>query len=136
MIDTIIISILSIAVILLLYGLAFLKKQQIDQFMLLTQAKLDNDILSKSLSQIAREKQLVESEDFMKFLTSSRDYAFEYIDAVQDAVKEYNATLEPIFTYFKKYGKIVGESPDTDHLDKIIAAHEEFMNIMPSEPGK
>jgi hypothetical protein len=136
MIDTIIISILSIVVIVLLYGLAYIKKKQIDQFLVLIQSQLDNDLLSKRLAQIAQEKQLVESEDFMRFMTESRDYAFEYISTVQEAVKEYNNAIEPVFAYYLKYGKLMGESPDTDHLDKIIAAHTEFMKIMPSEPGK
>lgn len=133
MINTIVVALLSIAVIVLLYGLAYVKKKQINLLLMLAQSQLDNELLSSRLAQIAQEKQLVESEDFMKFMTDSRDYAFEYIDAVQEAIKEYNAVLLPIFNYFSKYGKIVGETPDTDHLDKIMAAHAEFMKIMPSE---
>jgi hypothetical protein len=137
MIETIIIAIQSILLIVALYGWIFLKKTQVNLVLKLTQSQLDQNILQQKLAQINEDKRLLESEEFMQFLTSSREYAFEYIEAVQEAITEYNSVLEPIINYHKTYGMALGmESVPYNNLEKIAKAHDALMEIMPSDPNK
>jgi hypothetical protein len=137
MIETIIIAIQSILLIVALYGWIFLKKTQVNLVLKLTQSQLDQNILQQKLAQINEDKRLLESEEFMQFLTSSREYAFEYIEAVQEAITEYNSVLEPIINYHKTYGMAFGmDSVPYNNLEKIAKAHDALMEIMPSDPNK
>jgi hypothetical protein len=137
MIETIIIAIQSILLIVALYGWIFLKKTQVNLVLKLTQSQLDQNMLQQKLAQINEDKRLLESEEFMQFLTSSREYAFEYIEAVQEAISEYNSVVEPILNYHKNYGMAFGmDSVPFRNLEDISKAHEALMEIMPSEPNK
>jgi len=137
MIETIVIAIQSILLIVALYGWIFLKKTQVNLILKLTQAQLDQNMLQQKLAQINEDKRLLESEEFMQFLNSSREYAFEYIEAVQEAISEYNRVVEPILKYHRTYGMAFGaESVPSQNLDEISKAHEALMEIMPSEPNK
>lgn len=137
MIDTIVISILTVLLITSLYGLAFLKKKQIDLVLQLTQSKIDIGILNNKIAQINEDKKLVESEEFMQFLTSSREYAFDYIEAVQYAIDEYNKVVGPILKYHDTYGLAFGlDSLHYKNLEAISQAHKQMMEIMPSDPNK
>jgi tRNA splicing endonuclease len=134
-IETIIIGVLSVLLIVSLYGLAFLKKQQIDLALHLAQSKIDVGILQQQVIQMNEDKKLLESEEFMQFLTSSREYAFDYIQAVQDAISDYNAVVEPLIKYHQTYGMAFGmDSVPYQQMESISKAHEAFMEIMPSEP--
>lgn len=136
MIETIIIAAQSVLLISALYGLAFLKKGQIDLVLKLAQSKIDIGILNNKIAQMHEDKKLVESEEFMAFITSSRDYAFEYIEAVQDAITDYNAVLEPIINYHRTYGMAFGmDSVPYTNLEKIAKAHDALMEIMPTDPN-
>lgn len=137
MIETIIISLLSVLLIASLYGIVFLKKKQVDLVLSLAQSKVDINILQQKLIQMNEDKKLVESEEFMQFLTSSREYAFDYIEAVQDAIAEFNSVVEPLIAYHRKYGMAFGmDTVPYKQMDQIAKAHDALMEIMPSEPGK
>lgn len=136
MIETIIIGVLSVLLIVSLYGLAFLKKQQIDLALRLSQSQIDAGILQQKIMQMNEDKKLLESEEFMQFLTSSREYAFDYIQAVQDAISDYNSVVEPLLEYHNKYGMAFGmDSVPYNQMDTISKAHAALMEIMPSDPG-
>lgn len=53
---------------------------------LYVQQVLDNGILQEELLKIQSEKTLEQNESFVKFLSESRDWAFEYIEKVQQAI--------------------------------------------------
>lgn len=53
---------------------------------LFVQRELDNGILQEQLLKIKSEKTLEQNESFVKFLSESRDWAFEYIENVQQAI--------------------------------------------------
>jgi hypothetical protein len=136
MIETIIIAIESVLIVLALYGMIMLKKAQIDLVLKLTQSKVDIGILNDKIIQMHEDKKLLESEEFMAFIASSREYAFEYIEAVQEAITEYNAVIEPIINYHRTYGMAFGmDSVPYANLEKIAKAHDALMEIMPTDPN-
>lgn len=83
----------------------------------LIQSKADNMILSQKLGEALAEKSLADNEGFVKFLTTSRDWAFEYIEAVQNKIKALQDAMES--------GKEAG----------IDSAYKELVNMIP-EDGK
>ena len=84
-----IVSALVLLVILLAYKNRKLFRKSVqaemDKFFIL--AKLDNII------QGSENKNIEESEGFVKFLSESRDWAFEYIEDVQQALRAYDIAL-------------------------------------------
>lgn len=83
----------------------------------LIQSKADNMILSQKLGEALAEKSLADNEGFVKFLTTSRDWAFEYIEAVQNKIKDLQSAM------------------DSGVDAKISVAYQELINMIP-EDGK
>jgi Tfp pilus assembly protein PilE len=77
----------------------------------------------------------IHKENFIKFLSDSRDWAFAYIEDVQQALNKFITEVEPEIVYFEKYGAILSEQrPDYISLKKISEAFKELKSVMPVEP--
>jgi hypothetical protein len=77
----------------------------------------------------------IHKENFIKFLSDSRDWAFTYIEDVQKALDKFITDVEPEIIYFEKYGEILStQRPDYISLKKISEAFKELKSIMPAEP--
>lgn len=133
MIETIIIAVLSVLLLSSIYLIALFKKKSIDLTLKNAQAFIDRNILEQKLMQINEDKRLVESEEFMKFMISSRDYAFEYIETVQEALKEFSDVIEPIIKYHSTYGQVLGETPAWLQMEEISKAYANLVNVLPKE---
>jgi hypothetical protein len=72
-------------------------------------------------------------ESFIKFLSDSRDSAFEYIEEVQSALFKFVNKVNPDISYFKEYGDIMAMKPNYDALKNIISAYEDLVKILPKE---
>ena len=48
-------------------------------------------------------------EAFLKFVSDSRDWAYQYIDDVQAGINKFVNDIEPEITYFDEYG-VVGSA--------------------------
>jgi heme/copper-type cytochrome/quinol oxidase subunit 2 len=87
----------------------------------LIQLTLDNMVLQESIDKLSQEYEnlnLKESDGFVKFLSDSRAWAFEYIEKVQESIKELNLAME-------------------DGVDeKIAAAYQDLLSHLPKEDGK
>jgi hypothetical protein len=75
----------------------------------------------------------VHKENFIKFLSDSRDWAFEYIEEVQHGLNKFVDDIEPEINYFKEYGDIGSMQPNYYSLKKITSAYEELKNLLPKE---
>lgn len=71
-------------------------------------------------------------EDFLKFVSDSREWAFEYIEEVQLALNNFKEKVEPQIEYFDKYGEILSNQRADYQLLKIISdAYKELIVILP-----
>jgi hypothetical protein len=86
MIEIVIVSILSIATVAASVSIAYLLKSNKDLTSQLIQSGIANLDLKDELVRLRDEKELGENNDFVKFLSDSRDWAFEYIENVQNAI--------------------------------------------------
>lgn len=75
-------------------------------------------------------------EHFIKFLSDSRDYAFEYIDKVQVALKEFIDIADKEFAYFDAYGILTEQYPNYEAMKTISAEYKKLKNLLPEEPPK
>lgn len=86
------------------------------------QSELDKDLLKKQIMQALEDKKLVESEEFMMFLSKSREDAFAYIEEAQSAVKKFDDDIK----------KILSEDGNTvDTLMKILDANKQLQKLLP-----
>jgi alpha-L-fucosidase len=84
-------------------------------------------------SPVSKEDQDIHKENFIKFLSDSRDWAFEYIEDVQKQLEEFIRDIEPEIMYFDEYG-IVGDAyPHYHSMKKISSAYKDLKKMLPEE---
>lgn len=75
----------------------------------------------------------VHQENFIKFLSDSRDWAYDYIENVQKELKSFADEVEPLLVYFDEYGDAGPLGPNYDALKKISVAFKELKQVLPEE---
>ena len=75
----------------------------------------------------------VHKENFIKFLSDSRDWAYLYIEDVQKGLTKFVNEIEPEIAYFDEYG-LVGEAyPHYHSMKKISKEYQELKKLLPTE---
>lgn len=75
----------------------------------------------------------VHKENFIKFLSDSRDWAYLYIEDVQSGLTEFVNAIEPEIAYFDEYG-IIGEAyPHYHSMKKISQEYKKIKKFLPTE---
>jgi hypothetical protein len=75
----------------------------------------------------------IHKENFIKFLSDSRDWAFSYIEEVQFGLNKFVSDIEPEINYFKEYGDVTSMHPNYYSLKKITDAYNELAKLLPKE---
>lgn len=75
----------------------------------------------------------VHKENFIKFISDSRDWAFEYIEEFQAGLDEFVSSVEPEINYFKEYGDLMSMSPNYYSLKKIVEEYEKLKKLLPKK---
>lgn len=75
----------------------------------------------------------VHKENFIKFLSDSRDWAYEYIEDVQGSLTLFISEIEPEIAYFDEYGLVGDAYPHYHSMKKISQAYKELKKIMPED---
>ena len=75
----------------------------------------------------------IHKENFIKFLSDSRDWAFAYIEEVQRGLTKFVDDVEPEISYFKEYGDLTSMKPNYYSLKRITEAYEELTKLLPKE---
>jgi hypothetical protein len=128
----------SLSIMSLLFAIAyFLITKKLNR-MIKEYAKLSIDhialqkfIESLNLDDITGQE--VHKENFVKFLSDSRDWAFAYIEEVQAELKKFIEEIEPEINYFNEYGDIASMQPNYYSLKKISEAYYELAKLLPKE---
>ena len=130
MIDLILIGILTATVIVLSALLIINKKEQDVLSDQAFQMFLDNQILLGKIEQHSVSSNIEQTEGFVKFLSESRDWAFQYIETTQSEIKKFVEIVGPQMEYYDKYGRIIN-SVHTKSMDKILDAYQELVSLLP-----
>jgi biopolymer transport protein ExbB/TolQ len=77
----------------------------------------------------------IHTQNFIKFLSDSRDWAYQYIEDVQGGLKKFMEEVSPQLDYYNNYGVVVeGMIPPHDFaLKKISKEVEELKRFLPKE---
>jgi len=105
----------------------------------LAQEVIDKGIIVQKLNDELKKYQNAEIEKtdgFLKFISESRDWAFQYIEDVQKELLDFQKAVEPELDYAQTYGKSVGEGVYTRIIDNISSAYFKLKKIMPEEDTK
>jgi len=75
----------------------------------------------------------VHKESFIKFLSDSRDWAYEYIKEVQDGIEKFVNDIEPEIEYFDEYGEVGSAYPHYHSMKKISQSYKDLKKLLPEE---
>lgn len=93
-------------------------------------------MLQGQVDQESKTQKEQSNEDFLKFISDSRDWAYTYIDEVQASLNKFISDIEPEISYFKEYGDLGSMAPNYYSMKKITLAYEELKKLLPDDYGK
>jgi CRISPR/Cas system CMR subunit Cmr4 (Cas7 group RAMP superfamily) len=102
----------------------------------LTELLLRNDMLLKKIDDLYKqqnEKELSNTDGFIKFISDSRDWAFQYIENVQQNLAEFDKAMTPIIEWNNSFGTVLGDNPHQDKLKQISEAYTNLKLLLPDE---
>lgn len=113
-------------------------------FLYVVQKRANKVIIEKTLETLLMQQLTKETnktdkdqanEDFLKFISDSRDWAYQYIEEVQTALKSFIDEAGPQIEYYDKYGAAVDGmvAPHDFALKKISMAYKELKKLLPEE---
>lgn len=88
-------------------------------------------VKSKENNNLSNEQ--VDKENFIKFLSDSRDWAYEYIEDVQEGLLTFVNGIEPEISYFDEYGEVGSAYPHYHSMKKISQHYKELKKLLPVE---
>ena len=137
MINNIILIVLSTLSVSFIVAYSILFKKFVDAKNIMAKLVFDNFTLEK-LIELQNDKDLktnesVHKENFLKFVSDSRDWAFNYIEEVQNGLSKFVDELEPEINYFKEYGDIGSMAPNYYSMKKFVEEYEKLKMLLPAE---
>ena len=116
---------------LLVYKIISLKKDYI-------KIKNKNILFEKYFQSIQENKfkneENIHQENFIKFLSESRDWAYEYIETVQKGLNSFVDNVDSEINYFDSYGDTLSMvRPDYQAMKKISKSYKELKKLLPIE---
>ena len=100
------------------------------------QVSQDKAVLLHEIEKLYKEKsekELEGTDGFLKFVSDSRDWAFQYIEEVQKALSEFDEKIIPILEWEKTYGTVNGNNPHLEHMKEISEAYNKLKKVLPQE---
>ena len=76
-------------------------------------------------------RELSESDGFVKFISQSRDWAFDYIEEVQKVLAEFDEEVGPQLQWANTYGSVTGETVHTNTIKVISEAYDKLKSVLP-----
>ena len=134
---SIVFIVLSTLSVCFIVAYSILLKKFINVKNMMAKLVFDNFTLEK-LIELQNEKdmqanQSVHKENFLKFISESRDWAFNYIEEVQKGISQFVNEVEPEINYFKEYGDIGAMSPNYYSMKKFVEEYEKLKMLLPTE---
>lgn len=93
--------------------------------------KLGKELLVSKITIPVEEK--IANDSFFKFVSDSREWAFEYIDNVQKELKSFIEVADKEFNYFDKYGIVAEGSPHYKSMAILSEEYKKLKALLPEE---
>jgi hypothetical protein len=135
-IDSVIVGILVTIIIYLVYR--FFRTKTLFKALseLYMQEMADKMLLQKKVEELYQDienAKLEQTDGFLKFVSESRDWAFQYIEEVQTALSEFDNDVAPELQWARTFGMVSGETAHTNVLRKISVAYDKLKEVLPKE---
>lgn len=101
------------------------------------QAEVNKNIIMSEYSLLLQEVEnmkLEKSDDFVKFLSNSREMAFTYIEDAQKKIAEFDKLLQEIVEWNNTYGTVAGNVPHAEKIEQISLAYNSIRELLPENP--
>ena len=124
----------AVVALTLLYLVIKLNIQKRKVLSLYIQSEMHKYMLGQKLEELQKElstKELSETDGFVKFISQSRDWAFEYIEEVQKALTEFDEVVDPALGWAMKFGVLNGETANVKILREISEAYDKLKSVLP-----
>jgi hypothetical protein len=133
-IDLILITVLSLSTLIFLFLYAIQKKANKTIIAKTLEAMLMQQLI-KGPNKTEKDQA---NEDFLKFISDSRDWAYQYIEEVQSGIKSFIDEVGPQIEYYDKYGAAVDGmvAPHDFALKKISLEFKKLKNLLPEDYDK
>jgi LPS O-antigen subunit length determinant protein (WzzB/FepE family) len=93
--------------------------------------------LTKSIKTKEDSDESIHKENFIKFLSDSRDWAFLYIENVQKGLTKFVNDVDADVSHFDEYGEALSMSrPDYPSMKNISKAYKELKTLLPEDELK
>ena len=93
--------------------------------------------LTKSTKTKENSDESIHKENFIKFLSDSRDWAFSYIESVQKGLTKFVSDVDADVSHFDEYGDALSMSrPDYSSMKNISKAYKELKTLLPEDEIK
>jgi len=99
------------------------------------QAHIDKAVVFEKLKNEIQKPGL-QNDDFLSFVSKSRDMAFEYIESVQEGIDKFIISVEPEILYFDEYSDLMAAEPNYNSMKRISSAYKELKSLLPEDYGK
>jgi hypothetical protein len=98
---------------------------------------LENFKLNQQAESVKTNQELTDNdihrENFIKFLSDSRDWAFTYIEDVQKGLVKFVEEVDPTINYFDEFNSLQEGNPLNDGMKKITTAYKDLKKFLPDE---
>lgn len=134
LLESIVAGVLVTIIIYLVYRLVKIKLLMKTFSEIYMQELADKFLLQKKVEELYQEienKKLEDTDGFVKFISQSRDWAFEYIEQVQKALAEFDEQVAPQLEWATTYGTLAGESVHTNTVNTISEAYKKLKTVLP-----
>jgi len=121
-------------IFVLLYLIVKLNIQKKKILSLYIQSEMHKHMLGQKIEELQKElstKELSETDGFVKFISQSRDWAFQYIEEVQTSLSEFDKTVDPLLKWAMRFGILNGETAHTKILSEISEAYDKLKSVLP-----
>lgn len=78
----------------------------------------------------------IHKENFIKFLSDSRDWSFSYIEDVQNKINKIIKDLKKDVEYFEKYEPMFDGHPSQEILIKFVNVYRDLEKLLPEDKPK
>lgn len=134
MTDLILITVLSLSTLIFLFFYVVQKRAN----KVIISKTLETMVMHQLISGSKKTDKDQANEDFLKFVSDSRDWAYQYIEEVQAGLKTFIDEVEPQIEYYDKYGAAVEGmvAPHDFALKKISSEFKKLKGLLPEDYGK
>lgn len=125
-----------IIVVVVLFGLVIenirLKNKNTQLVFMLSQSLLDLEGVKRSVF-VENKQEEVQKDHLISFLSETREVAFDEIEKLQNAVKEFIDIADKNFAYFDKYGILSEGDLFYETMLTVSAEYKKLKQFLPEE---